>query len=63
MKDLIAKAQEDCTTFALLMAFVFLLGAVLGFAVAPIKRGLNLSIGSNNSVIGCVDDEDDEVKN
>lgn len=59
MKKLIAKAQEDSTVFMLLIAVVFLLGAVAGFMYAPIKKGFKVTVGSNNRIVK-KDDEDDD---
>lgn len=42
----------------------FCLGMVMGFLIAPIKQGVNISIASNNMVDGadvlCDDDEDEQ---
>lgn len=60
MKKMIAKAQEDSMVFGLLLAVAFLLGAVVGFMIAPIKKGTSVTIGSNNIIYGS-DDDDDEA--
>lgn len=58
MRKLIEKAQNDSTTMWLFAAVCFLLGIVIGIILAPVKKGL--SIGSNNTIIGGNDDEDEE---
>lgn len=58
MKKIIKKAQEDSGVMMLFAAVCFLLGFVAGVLVSPAKNGV--SIASNNNIIGCDDDDEDE---
>lgn len=54
----IEKAQNDSTTMWLVVIVSFLLGIVVGFLFAPIKKGMKMF--SNNTIIGNGDDDDEE---
>lgn len=58
MKKIINKAQEDSGVMILFAVVCFLLGFVAGVLMSPAKNGL--SIASNNNIIGCDDDDEDE---
>lgn len=58
MKKIIKKAQEDFGVMVLFAAVCFLLGFVAGVLVSPAKNGL--SIASNNNIIGCDNDDDED---